>query len=78
MKEIREMADASLRAQNESMQQTVSCGWCRDDAAVELEGRPYCGTCFLWIAVRQHPAGPERIRKAVGAAYFARSNAASR
>ncbi len=72
------MTDGAVRGRSESIEQSVSCEWCREKAAVEVEGRTYCGTCFLWIAVRQHPAGAERIRSAFGSAYFARSNASSR
>lgn len=61
-----------------TMPQSVRCGWCHEEAAVELDGRPYCGTCFLWIAVRQRPAGANQLRDSGPADYFARTNASSR
>lgn len=72
------MTDGAVRSRNESMQQRVSCGWCREEAAVELDGRAYCGTCFLWIAVRQQPAGMNQLRGSLASTHFARANASSR
>jgi hypothetical protein len=39
-----------------------SCGWCEREAAVEIDDHLYCGTCFLWIAVRQRDAVGEAVR----------------
>jgi hypothetical protein len=36
-----------------------SCGWCEREAAVEINDHLYCGTCFLWIAVRRRDAEGE-------------------
>lgn len=70
------MTQSALRTRSDTGD-IVRCGWCREDAAVELEGRSYCGTCFLWIAVRKHPARSQ-LRTSVAPGYFARPNASSR
>jgi hypothetical protein len=35
------------------------CRWCDREAAVEIDGQSYCGSCFLWIAVRRRDAERE-------------------
>ena len=71
------MTETALRSRGESVQGDVHCGWCREKAAVEVEGRSYCGTCFLWIAVRQTTSST-RFRGSLASNHFASASVSSR